>query len=318
MKEISKDNWRYNDLLSKLTIEIDEALKLLKESDQLDTTKNLVANPNPPPNLLDQCLSLCQQHRDAKPEPIRTIHHFACTGGTLISKCIASMPNTQLMSEVDPLSTPLNSSNKSRFTPTDMVSLLKQSTRGASDELVLNVFLNSLEVIYKNCTIKGQRLVLRDHTHSSYCVGAILPKRPNLLEVISEKFPILSVVTVRNPIDSYLSLKKNGWVHFEPPTFDEYCSRYIAFIDAYQGVPVIRYEDFVSNPKSVMERICDLLALKNNSDFLQLFGVHRISGDSGRSGDFIEPREQRPIEPELMVEIETSSKYEILRTMLEY
>ena len=34
---------------------------------------------------------------------IRTIHHLACTGGTLISKCISSMPETALISEINPM-----------------------------------------------------------------------------------------------------------------------------------------------------------------------------------------------------------------------
>ena len=34
---------------------------------------------------------------------LRSIHHLACTGGTLISKCIASMPDVALISEVNPM-----------------------------------------------------------------------------------------------------------------------------------------------------------------------------------------------------------------------
>ena len=34
---------------------------------------------------------------------LRSIHHLACTEGTLISKCIASMPDVALISEVNPM-----------------------------------------------------------------------------------------------------------------------------------------------------------------------------------------------------------------------
>ena len=33
----------------------------------------------------------------------RAIHHFACSGGTVISKCVAAMPHVALLSEVNPL-----------------------------------------------------------------------------------------------------------------------------------------------------------------------------------------------------------------------
>src|SRR5690606_26210779 len=54
-------------------------------------------------SLVDQCIALCEERRFERKEPVRIVHHFACTGGTLICKCIAAMPNTQLLSEVNPL-----------------------------------------------------------------------------------------------------------------------------------------------------------------------------------------------------------------------
>ena len=44
-----------------------------------------------------------------------------------------------------------------------------------------------------------------------------------------------------------------------PATFDEYCRRYLAFLDAYAGVPVVRYEDFVASPQRAIERVADFL-----------------------------------------------------------
>jgi len=34
---------------------------------------------------------------------IHTLHHLACTGGTVLSKCLAAMPRVALVSEVNPL-----------------------------------------------------------------------------------------------------------------------------------------------------------------------------------------------------------------------
>ena len=317
MRAIPMDTMQPKDLVSKLTIELDEALRLLKESEHTVNTKNLPESQSLPSNLLDQCLALCKQHYAAKPEPIRIVHHFACTGGTLISKCIASMPNTQLLSEVDPLST-VKSSDKSQFTPTDMIALMRQSTRGVSTELIIDLFLNNLGTIYSELLNCGLRLVLRNHVHSHYCRDAIIPERPSLLEIVTTKFPTLSVVTVRDPIDSYVSLKANGWMQFSPPTFDEYCARYAAFIRSYEGSPVVRFEDFVNDPATEMKKICDFLDLPFNLDFLELFSVHRISGDSGRTGDVIEPRPRQPMDAVLLNEIENSSKYQYVRSLLGY
>ena len=129
-----------------ITAEIDAALDLLKEFSL--TREPLTSKIKTPATLLEQCMSICAQQHSTTPAPIRTVHHFACTGGTLICKCIAAMPNIQLLSEVDPLSTLLKSTVKPQFAPTDMVKLMRQSTRGVSDELIIELFLNNLEIIY--------------------------------------------------------------------------------------------------------------------------------------------------------------------------
>ncbi len=312
------DNMRAKDLVSKLTVELDEALRLLTESEHTVNAKKLSECQSLPSNLLDQCLALCKQHYAQKPEPIRTVHHFACTGGSLISKCIASMPNIQLLSEVDPLSTPANPSAKEKFTPTDMVALMRYSTRGTSAELIINLFLNNLETVYSSSLSSGLRLVLRDHAHSHYCKGVSIPERPNLLGIIGNRFPVLSVVTVRDPIDSYASLKGEKWLHFSPPTFDEYCARYAVFIRSYNGLPLVRFEDFVKNPSTEMKRICDILDLPFNPDFSELFSAHLVSGDSGRTGNTIGQRPRQSIDAELLHEMETSVKYQNIRSMLGY
>jgi hypothetical protein len=300
-------------IVSKLAIELDAALGLLREFQQVADTQNPEKNLTSPLTLLDQCMALCTEHSAAQPEPVRTVHHFACTGGTLISKCIASMPNTQLLSEVDPFNTPVKAPAKPQFAPTDMVTLMRQSTRGTSHELIAELFLNNLEVIHRQTMNSGLRLVLRHHAHSHYCRGNEVQDRPDLRTLVSSKFPVLSLVTVRDPIDSYLSLKANGWVHFTPATFDEYCRRYLAFIRAYEGVPIIRFEDFVNDPENEMVKICELLDLPFNPDFRDLFSVYRITGDSGRSGISIETRPRRTVDTALASEFKTSVNYQNLR-----
>jgi hypothetical protein len=271
-------------------------------------------------SLLEKCVDLSSQQRDGVVPfpPIRTIHHFACTGGTLISKCIAVLPNVQLLSEVDPLSNLLDKKEIKRFSPSDMILLMKQSTRGASSSLLIDIFQQELEVIYSNSRAVGQHLVLRDHSHSHFCHGDAIPNRLSLHEIIKDKFPVLSLVTVRNPIDSYLSLKKNGWLHFSPKTFDEYCRRYLVFIESYDSIPFIRYEDFVEAPHDVMEEISGILDLKYTKYFQNLFDVFTLTGDSGRKGNKIAPRPKQKVSNEFQQEIKASASFLKLSEILEY
>lgn len=303
--------------VGQLTAVLDEALTLLRESsyagEPFANDKN-----DTPASLLDQCLDLCAQHEAVvASEPIRTIHHFACTGGTLISKCIATMPNTQMLSEVDPLSTMLQS-KKPRFAPTDLITLMQQSTRGVESRLLLDLFLNNLKIIYSESIRLGQRLILRDHAHSHFCLGAGIPDRPNFRQIVTTKFDTLSLVTVRHPLDSFLALESMGWLNLSPRTFDEYCKRYIAFLHAYEGVPIIRYEDFVSTPNDTMNKVCEFLKIPFNDQFTNLFSVISLTGDSGRNGTIIESRSRRPVNQHLSEEVKVSVNYQALREILSY
>lgn len=304
--------------MEKLTSILDDALSLLKESSYLP--EQFCNAQDTPASLLDQCLRLCDQHKAVKsPEPIRTVHHFACTGGTLISKCIAAMPNTQLLSEVDPLSDAAAvQAKKTRFAPTDVITLMRQSTRGIDAKLIIDLFLNNLGIIYSESIRLGQRLVLRDHAHGHFCVGLKIPERPSLREIISTRFETLSLVTVRHPIDSFLALKNNEWVHFTPSTFDEYCRRYMLFLESYKDVPVIRYEDFVNNPSEVMPDVCNLLKVPFNGQFVDLFSVLEMSGDSGRRGGQIKRRPRRKMIIDVSGELNKSINYRNLCEKLDY
>lgn len=225
------------------------------------------------------------------PAPLRTLHHFACTGGTLVAKCVAALPAVQLLSEVDPLS---RYEPPGDFTPTDMVLLLRRSSQGASDALLAELFDAQVRVLHRDAARRGLQLVLRDHAHSHFCHGRTVEERPTLRELMPAGIPLLSLVTVRHPLDSFASLARAGWLHFEPPSVDAYCRRYHLFLDRHGGVPVLRYEDFVAAPQAAMQRLCQALQLGYDAGFTQRFGRFRLSGDSGRSGESIAARPSHP------------------------
>jgi len=272
---------------------LDDALRLL-DSDE-DEGKAPLPACAIQPSLFEQCIELCRQGATLDAEPVRTIHQLSCTGGTLIAKCLAAMPNVMLLNEVDPLSTiPINP-EKPVFTPTDLLSLVRQGNQKVGEDIVIGLFLQNLGFLRNEYGAIGKRLVLRDHSHSHFLVGPEIPNRPSLLSIVRRQFPTLSAVTVRHPIDSYLSMQEIGWHgHFHPTTFDEYCRRYLAFLDAYEGLPVFRYEDFVKEPLAVMPDICQALGLGYSDTFVDTFNTFALSGDSGRKGDVIAPRDRRP------------------------
>ncbi|MGE3986866.1 hypothetical protein [Pseudorhodoplanes sp.] len=257
-------------------------------------------------SLLEQCEAFCAALEAKEPEPVRMLHHFACTGGTVIAKCIAAVPNTVLLSEIDPLSTLQTGEKAKRFAPTDLILNLRNSLRSVNDETIETVFADGFLAMYKSLTLEGRRLVIREHTHSHFCTKVDPAGRPSVHDLIARIVPVLSVVTVRHPLDSFLSLQANRWIHFSPSTLEEYSRRYLAFLTAYEKVRVIRYEDFVADVEHTLQEMCDIFKLPHNPYFLELLPIISISGDSGRSSNIIEPRSRREI-PEAVAEQVLSS-----------
>ena len=301
--------------IAALAADLDDALNLLQEYHSSESGGLPVIEPLP--SLLEQCESLCAQFAPA--EPIRSIHHFACTGGSLISKCIAALPNVVLLSEIDPLSRMQVAApgTKPPFAPTDIIRALYHTTRDGTDAVVIEAFRAAIESMQAHLPLRGLRLVLRDHPHSHFCTDVLPESRPTVHELLGESFAMRSLITVRYPLDSFLSLINNNWRHFEPFTLEEYARRYIGFLDRHQGLPIMSYESFVAAPNRTIEEICGHLALDFHPLAADLIGVVRISGDSGRSSTAIGPRARREV-PEFIEPQRESSLYRGLCARLGY
>ncbi|WP_300540861.1 sulfotransferase [Maricaulis sp.] len=267
---------------------------------------------------LNRLAGLLKQRPPREAVPIRTIHHFACTGGTLIAKGLQSQPNTLLLSEMDPLSTIQLTTQRSRFAPTDPILLARSALSPISDITAVEMFVAAMKVLHDRMNGIGRRLILRDHAHSQFCTDVDWRQRPSLADMLTEVAPLRSIVTVRHPIDSFLALDRNQWCHFSPPTLDEYARRYLAFLSTYENVPIVRYETFVSDPDETMRGICKQLDLPYNSDWKALISVMRLSGDSGRRGNKIAPRVRREYSEELVQEAQMSTSYQELCVRLGY
>lgn len=302
-------------LPAEFVVAIHDAVELLDAS---STKRPAQLSRDPLPSLLDQCIELLNTEpgMDAS-GPIRTVHHLACTGGTLIAKCLAAMPNVQLLSEVHPFSD-MPSKSQTRFFPTDLTQLALTSTRGVNNKLVADIFRAGLSALHEDSRQRGLRLVLRDHSHSQFCFGPLEPESDGLREVLIGEFDLRSIVTVRHPIDSFLSLINNDWRHFNPFTLDEYARRYLTFLDVFSDCEVFRYEDFTASPEESMQRMCGILELPFNPEFAQTFFAFTLSGDSGRSGTTIKQRQRREVPDELRSDAEKSSLWSQLCERLEY
>jgi len=259
-------------------------------------------------SLLDKCEQVANNYKKTKPV-IRVIHHLACSGGTLISKCISAMPNVYLLSEAHPFSELHLGAGKPKFLPTDISALSRHADIPNQQELARKIFLESVKLTEQHLTNMGSCLVIRDHTHTDYSTGEKECTHSAIVKVLQSHYNVSSLLTIRDPIDSYSSLVKNKWLHFSPPTFDEYCRRFNVMLSHFENDHIVRFEDFVADPIGKIQNICECLSIPYSELFEDIFGVFRVTGDSGRSSDIIGSRER--IAPEdILKECQGSKEYQ--------
>lgn len=295
---------------------LDDTLELLRTYGLTAPVSGRVGEPLN--SLLDQCeaaVASCQL-----PAPLRTIHHFACTGGTVLSKVLAAMPNTVLLSEIDPLSKLLDKRFRSNeFAPSDLFAHLQRSIRKVDDGIIITAFVAAVLAAKQSLEQQGIYLVLRDHAHSQFChKDEDFEQRPTLFEMLRDHVAMRSVISVRHPLDSFLSLQKNNWVHFTPSTLESYSFRYAAFLDRHAGLPIILYEDFIDDAEGVTQYLCVLLGLRYSPFGTQLYSEIELSGDSGRKDGPIAARPRRPVPDDIEAERSESRSYQSLCMRLGY
>ena len=289
---------------------------------QLETLLSLAAESRPGPDV-DECEAINQvktrerrQKARAHGKPLlRTIHHLACTGGTVISKCLAAMPDVALISEVNPFNRIGN-----KFEPTNPLLQLERSHRTLSTEEIIEEFCRQIDQAYKICLCDDVDMIIRDHSHTDFCMGTTPSAACPIANHLCRDYELISAATVRHPLDSYLGMLARGWEkQFSPSSLDEYSRRYLAFLERYASLPILRYEEFCVQPEAFMENLCNILEIGYSKKFLGRFGDVTLGGDSGRKGvSSIEPRPRREVPEQVQSEIETSGRYLDLVSRLGY
>lgn len=270
------------------------------------------------PSLLDQARELLDETRGVRRAEIASIHHLACTGGTLFAKCLAAMPNTCLISELDPLARHPFDRRLPKFAPTDLLGHLNYLRQHLPASVTAQAYGAALRSVYEDLVGRGLRLVIRDHPHSHYHTGDAIADRPSHLALLHGAFRARSVITVRDPAESWLSLRGNGWVQFQPGDFDEYCRRYLVFLEDHDHLALFRYEDLVAEPETVMRSVCAALGLSYVDGFEMLIEALPMTGDSGRGGSRIRAHPPKPRPEGFEAAADASEHYHRLKARLGY
>jgi hypothetical protein len=215
---------------------------------------------------------------------IRVVHHLACSGGTVISRCLAAMQGVALLSEQHP------SMGMQRRT-----SALKQAQIAynlLSEQDLHDCFLGQIELIHQRAHAAGMTLVVRDHTNADFNAPSF--SAFTTADVLARRFRVVSVVTVRHPVDAWLGMTEQGWM---PHTIEVFAQRFLTFARLAARAGFVRYEDFCADPHSALRRICAAIEVPFDPAYAErMDSVTHLTGASGRQSASIAPRPRRPVD----------------------
>lgn len=203
-------------------------------------------------------------------KPIVVMMAYARTGGTLLNRCIARLPDTFVLSEV----------NVEALCPNSCSTIKEQARKWYGLELESEGFMENIGEIYEYCISKNMTLVVRDWTFGSFVPSRYNDFSPSkslaTLNVISKSFPVIPFAFVRNSIDIWLSLNAS------PRTFYDKELQYLfeftrSLVD--NEVKIFKYEDFCVNPEREMQAICGYTGLGYSDKFMEYSTCFNVTGD---------------------------------------
>lgn len=216
-----------------------------------------------------------------------TLHHLACSGGTIMTKCLAAMPGTMVLSEIHP-----ERVAQPAFHP------LEQIRRGYHAQLVdahrdaiLRHFVREIALAHEIARSIGKTLIVRDHSHVDFAWRN--SRRSRLFDLLKSEFDVIPIITVRDPREVWQSVRREGWFDGTP---EDLCRSHLDLLEAIPGAPVFRYEDFTQNPDKIVRAMCDAAGIVFDPCYAgRLDRVTHLTGDSGRKSNVIQPRPAKPL-----------------------
>lgn len=177
-------------------------------------------------------------------------------------------------------------------------------------------FNDDLDLIIQSLPA-GKKLVLRDWSHGDFCDTVTSHECSTSDWIDKSRFRPSSFITVRHPIESFLSARSNNFLANIGNSLDVYARRYLDFLDYYSEAHLFFYELFCANPESFLHRFSDLADVSISQVPRKLSSMP-MSGDSGRSSAVPVLRVAKQLDNEILGEMASSRSYGQLCQRLDY
>ena len=214
---------------------------------------------------------------------VAVVHQMARTGGTLVNRCLGSMRDVLVLSEVHPLDPQCKITRQAAHWFQLLGEDDKPWLRGLSARDPLAAFAEIVECLVARCTKQGRHLVLRDWSHLDFLGVPFVHQPPMQLlteRALRERCDLRQAFVVRHPLDQYASCAaRPGMAPYLTPR---------RFVDAYRAFAQVaadrefqRYENLVADPDEELGVLCRRLRIPLDPSYRERWQAYdKLTGDS--------------------------------------
>jgi hypothetical protein len=203
---------------------------------------------------------------------------YARSGGTLLNRCLASIPGNFVLSEVNPHASVISIEVQAR----DWLKLVSQENYS---EFCSYNYIDKILYLAKKIQQNNSFLIIRDWVALNFLPGAVPIYDPSMILESTLYFErngieIIPIAFVRRSAEVYESITRT-FGQFKKLSVQEFGSFYLAYAKAVCKYPVFSYENFCHNPESELKRICSTLQINYDNNFIDNFyKFNHCTGDS--------------------------------------
>ncbi len=197
---------------------------------------------------------------------------FARSGATLLNRCLGSLSNVVIMSEVNPLGGGWGA--KKEKSPTTIKAQAKQ---WYNIDLKNDDFCESALELAHICQKQNKHLIIRDWPYINFVQHEYNNfNPPNKLlsyEQLKDKCHLIAFAFVRDSIDV--------WISRGMPPVKEFYKQYSKYINEIikNNIKIFKYEDFCQNPDQEMKKICEYIGIKYSDTYKNYNNFTNVNGD---------------------------------------
>lgn len=219
-------------------------------------------------------------------DTIYTLHHFACSGGTIISRMIGGLDRAVVLSEIH-----VDRNLPQRWNPLWQFKASYGLIKPEDQDDLDRVFLEEIKAIQKICKRENRVLFIRDHFHHDTIDKRQMRSRTS--EVLSQAFNVKRIYTYRDPMEIWSSMRLHNWQR--NVTLEQFLQIFLDAFDYFSDALQLSYHDACTDPKGFTRAVFDYAGMSGMDG--DLIGKpderEHYTGGSGRQSEKLSARPTR-------------------------